>query len=300
MRRMASAPAAPSAGLKIRDVSDTALFVATHRAMETERPDAIFRDPYARRLAGERGEQITRMLRSGSRMAWSTITRTVLFDEVITRLVRDGGADMVVNLAAGLDSRPYRMDLPAALLWVEVDLPGMIEYKESQLRKDEAEPRCRLERIALNLGDDTARRALFARLNGEADRVVVMSEGLLIYLKPEVVAALATDLHAQPHFRWWTAEIAAPKVRDRMQKYWGKQFDAANASLHFAPAEGSQFFAPMGWREAEFHELFETSLKINRPMPGAWVMKLMFKLAPGRAAAAKKEWRSGVMVLDRA
>lgn len=47
-------------GPLVRDVSDTALWVAVYRARETERPDALFRDPYARRLAGARGEQIAR------------------------------------------------------------------------------------------------------------------------------------------------------------------------------------------------------------------------------------------------
>ncbi|HEX5051508.1 MAG TPA: class I SAM-dependent methyltransferase, partial [Planctomycetota bacterium] len=54
----------------IRNVSDTALWVAMYRAFESERPDAIFRDPYARRLAGERGEAIVSTLRHGRAMAW--------------------------------------------------------------------------------------------------------------------------------------------------------------------------------------------------------------------------------------
>jgi O-methyltransferase involved in polyketide biosynthesis len=45
-------------GPLIRNISDTALWVAVYRARETDRPDAVFRDPFARRLAGERGEQI--------------------------------------------------------------------------------------------------------------------------------------------------------------------------------------------------------------------------------------------------
>jgi O-methyltransferase involved in polyketide biosynthesis len=44
------------------------------------------------------------------------------------------GADMVVNLAAGLDTRPYRMDLSSSRLWVEVDLPDLLDYKEEVLK----------------------------------------------------------------------------------------------------------------------------------------------------------------------
>ena len=107
----------------IRNISDTALWVAPYRAAETERPDAVFKDPFARALAGERGRQIAKAQKFGDQNAWSFTARTVLFDRFITEVVRDG-ADTVVNLAAGLDTRPYRMDLPNALRGIEVDLPG--------------------------------------------------------------------------------------------------------------------------------------------------------------------------------
>jgi O-methyltransferase involved in polyketide biosynthesis len=54
--------------------------------------------------------------------------RTYLFDRFIARQVR-GGIDLVINLAAGLDARPCRMDLPEELRWVEIDLPQMVSYK---------------------------------------------------------------------------------------------------------------------------------------------------------------------------
>src|SRR6185369_17641435 len=42
----------------VSNVSDTARWVATYRAQETARPDALFKDPFAERLAGERGRAI--------------------------------------------------------------------------------------------------------------------------------------------------------------------------------------------------------------------------------------------------
>src|ERR1051325_9971333 len=95
----------------IRDISDTARWVAVYRARETERPDAAFRDPFARALAGERGEQIAKALPFGEQNAWSFVGRTYLFDRFVMRAV-EGGVDLIVNLAPGLDARPYRMALP--------------------------------------------------------------------------------------------------------------------------------------------------------------------------------------------
>src|SRR5438132_14034366 len=96
----------------IKNISDTARWMAFYRAMDSERPDAHFHDPYARRLAGERGERIVATLRQGRRMSWVMILRTVCMDELISKLVPQG-IDTIINLAAGLDTRPYRMDLPA-------------------------------------------------------------------------------------------------------------------------------------------------------------------------------------------
>src|ERR1700756_898451 len=93
----------------IAHVSDTARWVALYRAMESERPDALFRDPYARRLAGERGGQILQSMRRGRTWAWPMIVRTAVMDEVILRAVTRYGADTVLNLAAGLDTRPFRL-----------------------------------------------------------------------------------------------------------------------------------------------------------------------------------------------
>jgi hypothetical protein len=95
----------------IRNVSDTALWVAIYRAMESERPDAIFRDPYARRLGGERGQAIVDAMPRGKVMSWPMVVRTAVMDEIVLRCVRQGAAT-VLNLAAGLDARPYRLDLP--------------------------------------------------------------------------------------------------------------------------------------------------------------------------------------------
>jgi methyltransferase (TIGR00027 family) len=245
----------------VRNVSDTARWVAYFRALETQRTDALFRDPYAERLAGERGFQIADTLAQGNKHEWAWVARTYLFDKFAALAVRDG-ADLVLDLAAGLDARPYRMELPATLQWVEVDFPEIISYKEEILRGDK--PKCRLERVALDLSDIPARRSLFESIGARAEKVAVMSEGLLIYFSGEDVATLARDLAAEDNFQTWIVDLASPGQLNLMQRSTGKQLSEANAAFKFGPPEGADFFRPYGWQPKEVEGMLKTAAEFNR------------------------------------
>jgi len=245
----------------VRGVSDTALWVAYFRAKETQRSDAVFRDPFAERLAGERGVHIANTLPQGNTQEWAWVARTHLFDMFLSREI-EAGADMVVNLAAGLDARPYRMQVPKTLQWVEVDLPEIISYKQGVL--GEVEPRCRLERMALDLSDAVRRQELFADLGRRAKRIVVASEGLLIYFTPQEVGALARDLAATKNIDSWIIDLASPGQLRIMQRTTGKKLREAGAAFKFGPPEGENFFRPYGWTPRDVRGLLQTAADLNR------------------------------------
>jgi O-methyltransferase involved in polyketide biosynthesis len=89
----------------IGNVSDTAFWVAHYRALESERKDALFHDPFAAMLAGERGREIAKSMPMAGIPGWVMALRTVIIDDFIRRAIAEG-ADAVVNLGAGLDARP--------------------------------------------------------------------------------------------------------------------------------------------------------------------------------------------------
>ncbi|HEX5436208.1 MAG TPA: SAM-dependent methyltransferase, partial [Gemmatimonadaceae bacterium] len=192
----------------ISDVSDTAFMIAAQRAIESERPDALFHDPLAGRLAGEHGREIIASL-AGTVLAssWSVAIRTCIVDGFIERAVAQG-ADAILNLGAGLDTRPYRLQLPPALRWIEVDYPKVIGYKESLLSDER--PVCRLERVPLDLADRPARESLFAELGARSRHILVLTEGVIPYLTTEDVAALANDLASRPAVRNWVVDYFSP------------------------------------------------------------------------------------------
>ena len=280
----------------IEHVSDTARWVALYRAMESERPDALFRDPYARKLAGERGERILASMRKGRAWAWPMIVRTAVMDELILRAIERDGVGTVLNLAAGLDTRPYRLPFSPALRWVEVDFPDVIAYKKEQLAGER--PACALEQVGIDLTDRARRRALFSQIGAGARQVLVVSEGLLVYLDPEQVASLAADLAAPPPFRWWLIDVASPRLLKMMEKTWGRAVAAGNAQFRFAPPEGTRFFEPQGWREAEYRSMWEEALRLKRTMPLAWLWNLIGRLYP---KAKREQFRrmSGIVLLAR-
>ena len=251
----------------IRNVSDTARWVAVYRARETERPDAHFRDPFARRLAGERGEQIAKSMPLGRDNDWSMITRTYLGDQFINEQVKQG-VDMVINLAAGLDARPYRMQLPPSLNWIEVDLPEILSYKEEILRDEK--PLCSLERIRLDLSNAAARRDLFADFGRRSRNALIITEGLLIYLTADDVVGLARDLAAPPSFQSWILDIASPGLLRLLAKRMAKQLNAA-APFKFAPPEGPNFFIPYGWKPVDVQSFLKNAARLKR-------LSLLFRL----------------------
>ena len=284
------------ASTPITHVSDTARWVAVYRAMESERPDALFSDPYARRLAGTRGEEIVRAMPQGRSMAWPMVVRTAVMDELILRAVARDGVHTVVNLAAGLDTRPYRLPLPSGLRWIEVDFPDLLVYKSEQLAGEK--PRCQLERVAADLTDREARRALFQdAASGGGGGTLVVAEGLLVYLAPDEVGRLADDLSAAG-FGWLLIDLGSPGLLKMLAKTWGRKLEEGNTPFRFAPAEGTQFFAPHVWAEAEYRSMWEESRRLKRTMPMAWLWNLIGKLAP---KGKREEFRrfSGIVLLQR-
>jgi methyltransferase (TIGR00027 family) len=280
-------------GNPIRNVSDTALWVAIYRAMESERPDAIFHDPYARRLGGERGQAIVDAMPRGKMMSWPMVVRTAVMDEIILRCVQHGAAT-VLNLAAGLDTRPYRLALPASLRWRHVDLPDMIDYFRSHMSGET--PRCKLEFIAADLRDADARREVFTNA-ARFGPVLVVTEGLLIYLEPSDVADLARDLHDIARAKWWLSDLASPMLLKYLERQWQPMLKEGNAPFRFGPAESSAFFAPFGWREIEYRPHWEESLRLKRTMPHAWLWNILRRLQPARQREAMKRF-SGIILLE--
>jgi len=276
----------------IRNISDTALLAAVYRARETERQDALFHDLFARRLAGKRGDQIADSMPFSDRNTWAWVVRTYMYDQFIAEQCQQG-VDMVVNLGAGLDTRPYRMALPATLQWIEVDLPGILSYKDEILAGER--PACALERVGLDLFDVTARRKLFAQLGGRAAKCLIFTEGFIIYFSADQVRALAEDLAAPATFQRWILDLSSPGLLRLLQKNMNISLSEGVSSLQFGPEEGPEFFVPCGWKPIEVRSPLKTAARFKRLSFG---MRLLSLLPASNGRQGSRPW-SGICLFAR-
>jgi methyltransferase (TIGR00027 family) len=257
------------AGHLITHVSDTARWTALYRATESARADALFVDPLAERLAGEQGRAIVAKTPLTSRNGWWLVARTKIIDDAIVEAIAEG-CDRVLNLAAGLDTRPYRLELPSDFPWIEADLPQLLAEK-TQLLADQT-PRCQLTRAAVDLADPGARDAFFNEALDGATKALVLTEGLLMYLEDRDVIALSEAIK-RPEVTWWMIDFAFPGLKKMMNKKMAGMLE--NAPFKFAPENGLAYFENLGWRTVVAESNFEAANRFRRlPMfmrPLAWL-----------------------------
>jgi len=262
-----------------------------YRAWESARPDALFCDPYADALAGDRGRAIAALMPKQARSGWPIIVRTRLIDDLVQAAIAQG-CDCVLNLAAGLDTRPYRLELPSSLRWFEADLPALVEEKERLLA--DAKPRCQLRRLRADLTDAGVRAAVLQEAVGSSDKALVITEGLLIYLEEPQVRALAADLFARADVRWWILDLASPGLLEMMRKSMGRHL--ASAPMRFAPPDGVAYFEALGWRVAQVHSILRAAARFRR-LP--WFLRIFALLPePDPRRLGKSRW-TGVVQLER-
>jgi methyltransferase (TIGR00027 family) len=276
--------------LNVDRVQDTARWVAMARALESERKDALFKDPLARKLAGPIGMALVERLSGGPRGTWPVVARTHVIDRLVMEAVRDG-ADAVLNLAAGLDTRPYRMELPRSLTWVEVDQSDVIAEKEASLR--DSSPVCALERVALDLSQADERGRFLAETGRCFHRILAITEGLLCYLPKDGAMGIAKDLLAVPAVFRWIADLPNSAVVRFVEKRTRGAM-RGTAKMQFAPDEGPAVFEPLGWNVVSATSILKAAGDLKRlPFP----LSLFARLPQKPYGTPGKPW-SGVCVLE--
>lgn len=251
---------------EINDVTDTAVWVAAYRAEESLRKDALFHDTFAQLLVGDEGELIATRTQGSRYTAWSVVIRTYIIDQFIMNLLTTG-VDTVLNLGAGLDTRPYRLELSSKLRWIEVDFPKIIQHKNEKLKNQHA--KCKLERVSIDLSDSQLRDDFLNQVASESKNVLVITEGVIPYLSNDDARSLADALKKHSHFRHWITEYYSPEIL-KFLRTPKRLTQMRNAPFLFYPEDWFLFFKQSGWNEVETKYFGVESQKLGRtpPTPG--------------------------------
>jgi len=127
----------------------TSHWTAAVRARESAREDRLFEDPWAEALAGKDGAGWLAQRPEDS--TTPMVIRTRFFDDFLQDIACRHAIRQVVLMAAGLDTRAFRLEWPAGTCLFELDQPEVLQYKEEVLRLAGAQPACRRQLIGADL-----------------------------------------------------------------------------------------------------------------------------------------------------
>lgn len=235
------------------DKLETAFLAAHYRGVESKRPDALFRDPFAEYLAGKEGARLAGEFSPFVQDMTAKViaVRTRIIDQYIEHAI-ENGVDAIINLGAGLDTRPWRMQLPESLIWYETDYPEMIRYKT--LRVARQRPKCRVQVLGLDLENQRELRSVLQLMPGNKT-FLALTEGIISYLETKDVAFLARSLRDLPVVRYWIVDYLSKDVTP-----------IRPIPYKFRPEDWHEFFEKHGWVPDQIHYLPEEAEKMGRPL----------------------------------
>jgi len=283
---------APNSPDQIQHVSDTALMVAACRALETARADGLVRDPFAERLAGPRGDAILHGITGWQLMCFGVGVRTRFLDDLVIETIARESIEVVLSVGAGLDTRPWRLELPPDLRWIEADFPEMLSYKTRTMAAEE--PKCRLERVAADMTGQAQRAALFAAAVGVP--TLMITEGLLMYLAGAAVEALAADA-ARHGIRRWLLDSSSLDLARMMGWDARRSIENVRAPDHLQGAALLDAVRSNGWSQLCFRSYSRDAAEVASERIAATIRPYVEKGIP--VPAAPVEDSSGVYLFGR-
>jgi methyltransferase (TIGR00027 family) len=256
-------------------------------ALESRRADRLFEDPLAEALAGEEGFRLMEQWRlPGMPVENPTIApRTRFYDDLVVEAVADG-IGQVVLLAAGMDTRAFRLPLPAEVVVFELDLRELLEQKQAILEQHHAQPRCDRLVVAADLADDDWQQALTTTGFDDAAPAVLIAEGLSYYLTEDENARLLDDLASlsAPGSRLGIDIVSRDGLENPAVVPFFEFMAARGIRWQFGTNDPARFLAAHGWH-AQVTDFDAFARRLGRwPPPG------VPETIAARAAAASRSY----------
>lgn len=233
---------------KMNGVAKTSLLVAAMRAAETKRSESegrLFSDPFAETLAGDLGFEIMQKAIAEVGEQPAIAIRTAFIDEKFNNALSDGVRQIVI-LAAGMDSRSYRLNFPEEVKVFELDQPEVLEYKNEKLLH--TKPKCQRKPIEVDLREEWQNKLLQAGFN-TGERTLWCVEGLLMYLTEDQVITLFKRINTLASSKdillfdiFTSTMLEAPHMKKQLEF-----LTELGAPWQFGTNDPEQFMNKLGW-----------------------------------------------------
>ncbi|AYN38649.1 SAM-dependent methyltransferase [Streptomyces dangxiongensis] len=236
-------------------VSYTAQWTAAARALETERGDrAIFEDPFARELAAPRGFDLLEKNR-GSGLTTFIAIRTRYLDESVEQILADNDIRQIVFVAAGMDTRSFRLHWPDDATVYEVDFPALLAEKRRRLTALDAQPRVTRREVAVDLRRDWLPDLEQAGFDRGLPTLWVV-EGLLFFLTEEQATNLLRSLgSASAPGSWLGVDfVSQALLRSPFSRDFRRKLEEDGTPWLFGTDEPEEYLASLGWKARDVKE----------------------------------------------
>jgi methyltransferase (TIGR00027 family) len=245
-------------------VGATAKMTAAARARESARADRLLEDPWAAALAGDEGFAFLEQDEALRPPTPAYVVRHRFFDDFLLERASNG-VRQVVLVAAGLDTRAFRLAWPAKVRLFELDQPSVLSYKQAVLKDAGASATCERMTVPVDLRDEWAPRLLEQGYK-PAEAAVWIAEGLLFYLPEAAVHGLldtAASL-SSPGSALGTDTMSSAMLADESRQAWVESYADAGAPFVFAADSPAELLAQHGW-EPTLHAYPDISRRLGRP-----------------------------------
>jgi methyltransferase (TIGR00027 family) len=244
---------------------------AAARARETARADRLFADPWAALLAGDEGFALLDAqgaLVPGVEPPPTFVVRHRFFDDYLLSKVT-AGTRQVVLVAAGLDTRAFRLDWLSGVCLFELDQESVLTHKQKVLDGAGAMARCERRAVAVDLREDWPTQLIGAGFQSSKP-TAWLAEGLLFYLPESAVHALLAHTAGLscPGSSLGADVMSTEMLQDERRRAWVQFYADAGAPLVFGTDDPESLLASHGW-QATIHRFPDVSLELGKawPMP---------------------------------
>lgn len=251
----------------LKPISKTAFYCCGIRMRDAESARPVCGDTYARLFMNEEGLRILAAFDDEEGPNAGNVARARIVDDILRRELAADPKLQVVIIGAGFDSRAYRLK---GGRWVELDEPQVIAYKEERLPASGCENE--LRRVAI----DFATEALEEKLAPFASetRVVVVLEGVLMYLEESAIRELLRTLHKLFPRHMLVCDLLNRRFFEKYGRKIHKKVEDLGAAFKFVVEDPEQVFLESGYRRADKISIVGKSVEFRG---GSVVMSLLLK-----------------------